>query len=521
MRLNSKQVETAGVPSDMTSSRGSSWTDYASRSCQRIIRPFRALLAGDGLRARAFRGGAWLGVGSAAEQGSRFIRNMILVRLLAPAAFGTMAIVMSASVMFQVFTEIGVREGLIQNPKGAEKEYVNAAWWMAFVRALMTCAALFLLAPWVARFYGKPELTALLRVAVAGLLIEGAMSAKAYVAVKQMKFPRWAAIIHGGGILGVITTVILSFFIRGVWALVIGMCAESAARCLLSYVACPFLPSIRLDPAALRELWKFSRGLFGLSLLNYIFTSADIFVLAKLVPAAALGYYTMGIGLAQAPAGFVTRVLGQIFMPALSHVQGDRDRTNRIVLRVTSLLMFLGMPALVFVLFCGKSLLSVIYGQQYAVAATLLTIASCGALLNVANSQITAVFYAAGEPGLHRRCVAAMAISMIVLIYPLSKWIGPMGAQVASLCSISLGYLLQIERVRRFTGMSISEYGKPFFRGAAISACVAVVCLMSKPIHATPLPALGFGLVGCLLAYAVACVVLVRDRKMSAVRVSE
>jgi O-antigen/teichoic acid export membrane protein len=498
---------------NMVSLRSFTWADQTR---QRMMQPVRGLLGGNTLKARAFRGGAWLGVGSAAEQGSRFIRNMILVRLLAPAAFGTMAIVMSASVMFQVFTEIGVREGLIQNPRGAEKEYVNAAWWMAFGRALLTCSALFFLAPWVAGFYGKPELTALLRVAVAGLLIEGAMSAKAYIAVKQMKFSRWAGIIHGGSVLGVIVTVILSFFIRGVWALVIGMCAESAARCLLSYVVCPFLPSFRLDRGALRELWQFSRGLFGLSLLNYIFTSADIFVLAKLVPATELGYYTMGIGLAQAPAGFVIRVLGQIFMPALSQVQEDRHRINRIVLRVSSLLLLFGMPALVFAFFCGKSLLTVVYGHQYAVAAPLLIIAAAGALLNMANSQITAVFYAAGAPGLHRRCVAVMAISMIVLTYPLSKWLGPIGAQYASLTSISLGYLLQVERVRRFTEMNISDYGKPFLRGAAVSACVAIVCVASQAIHTNPLPTIGFGIMGCLLAYALACVMLMRDRTVVA-----
>ena len=56
------------------------------------------------------RGGAWLGGGSIAEQASRFGRNMILTRRLAPGAFGAMAIVMSSSAIVGALTEVGVRQ---------------------------------------------------------------------------------------------------------------------------------------------------------------------------------------------------------------------------------------------------------------------------------------------------------------------------------------------------------------------------------------------------------------------------
>ena len=58
------------------------------------------------------RGGAWLGSGSVAEQASRFARNMILTRLLAPSAFGTMAIVMSSSAIVGALTEVGVKQAV-------------------------------------------------------------------------------------------------------------------------------------------------------------------------------------------------------------------------------------------------------------------------------------------------------------------------------------------------------------------------------------------------------------------------
>jgi O-antigen/teichoic acid export membrane protein len=473
------------------------------------------LFAGKSLKAKAIRGGAWLGSGSVAEQGARFVRNLILVRLLVPAAFGTAAIVMSAGLVLQSFTEVGAREALVQNPRGAEPRFINAAWWMVFVRSLFVCCSLFLAAPWVARFYGNPQLASLLRVAVSGLILEGAMSARSYIAIKDMRFSRWAAILHGGGIVGIVITIALGFFFRNVWALVIGIACESAARCVLSYVICPWMPSLRVDGEALRELFQYSKGVFGLPLLILIFMRTDVFVLGKLIPAAQLGLYTMGIAIAQVPALFISNLLCQISLPTLSQIQEDKLRTNRIILKVTSLIAALGMPALAFAYFCGGPLLTLIYGRPYAVSAGPLFLASGAALLSLANSQITGVFYATGAPGLHRRCMAVMAVVMIVLIYPLSKWLGPVGAQLASLSSIGIGFALQLWQINRFTGLRIFEYAKVIAQSAVPSVSVVIVCLVGRllPLSVSPLPSIGFGAVGCLLAYALGCVMLLRRQE--------
>src|SRR5208283_2693204 len=123
----------------------------------------RLLLSGT-LRAKAMRGGVFLGGGSVAEQATRFARNMILARLLAPGAFGAMAIVNASAAIVGTLTEVGLKSAVIQNSRGGEKEYLNASWWMGMGRAITTYAIIFALAPFVAHFYGNSELSALLRV---------------------------------------------------------------------------------------------------------------------------------------------------------------------------------------------------------------------------------------------------------------------------------------------------------------------------------------------------------------------
>src|ERR1700689_1406590 len=133
-------------------------SSFFVRISKRMKRSFRHVRGSGSLKAKVFRGGIWMGAGSFSEQLTRFGRNMILTRLLAPEAFGTMAVVLSAGSVIQMVTDIGVKEAIIQNPRGSEDDYLSAAWWIASFRALSIYACIFLLAPLIARFYGNHEL---------------------------------------------------------------------------------------------------------------------------------------------------------------------------------------------------------------------------------------------------------------------------------------------------------------------------------------------------------------------------
>lgn len=461
---------------------------------------------GSTLKARALRGGVWLAGGSVAEQTIRFARNLILVRLLAPSTFGTMAIVLSVTSVLTAFTEVGVREALIQNPRGTERRYVESAWWMAFGRALATYLCLFIAAPWVARFYGNPDLSLLLRVALLGLLFEGATSAQAYVRLKEMRFSKWALIQNGGGILGIVITVALSFMLRNIWALVLGFCAESAIRCLLSYVMCPFFPALRWDREAVKDLVSFSRKLFGLSVLHLIFLRADIFVLAKIFSSADLGVYSMAVFLAQVPAGFLIGLMGQVLMPTLSEIQRDKERMNRIILQTSTAIAFLGLPTAAFLLLFGKPLLALVYGPIYATAGLSLALAGCIALISMMNVQLTSMFYASGHPNLHRRCVAVMAATVVVLIYPMAKWMGLVGGQVAALVGMIAGFVLQASRAKQVTDFKASQYAAILSRSAVYSLPVPLVWIAGKLLlpPTTPLISAALGLFGFVLSCVIA-----------------
>jgi O-antigen/teichoic acid export membrane protein len=472
------------------------------------------MLLGEALRAKAMRGGAWLGGGSVAEQATRFARNMILTRLLAPSAFGAMAIVMSSSSIVGALTEVGLKQALIQNPRGGEKEYLDAGWWMGMGRALTTYLMIFAMAPLVAHFYGYADLSALLRITLLGTLFDGAMSPRSTLAQKDMKFARWMVISNGGAICGVILTLVLSFLIRDVWALAIGFGSENLFRCILSYILYPGLPALKWKSHAVRELYGFSKQAFGLSLLNLIFNRTDIFVLGKLYSETQLGFYSMGVALVMTPSSFITNMLGQTLFPAFSKVQGDKARLNRILIEVSSWLILLGLPCVAVICLCGYSLLSIAYGSRYVAAAAPLAIAAAVVFLNILNAAITCVFTAVGRPGLHRRAVAASAIVMVVTIFPACKLLGIAGGQVAALLAIIVSYLIQVFRMRDLTGLDLPRYGRAFVPATLVTAGILAagygVHLLG--LATSPVVTITLGAAACMIAYALCVPAFIRAR---------
>jgi len=273
----------------------------------------------------------------------------------------------------------------------------------------------------------------------------------------------------------------------------------------LSYILCPGLPSLCWNRDAARDLLTYSRGAYGLSFLNLIFTRTDIFVLGKLYSPTALGLYTMAVYLVQTPTSFIQNMVGSTLVPAFAHVQEDRQRINRVLLEATSWLIVLGLPAVVVIWLYAPSLLRVIYGVRYLNSAGPLAVASAVAFLSILNGVITDAFSAMGRPALHRRAVAASAVIMIVAIYPACKMLGVVGGQIAALVAIAASYLLQIMRIRGLTGLDLARYRTAFVPAGLVSLLLLCVGLAIRFLgFAKETTAqIALGLCAFLLAYIV------------------
>lgn len=465
----------------------------------------RKYLAEGQFRKQVLHGGVWLGAGTVFAQLFRFCRNILLARILAPDVFGAMAIIISVSSMIDTFSEIGIREAVIQSPNGHRRDYLNSALWFSAVRATVSYAVVYALAPFIARMYRNPELADLARLALAGVIFRGVMSPAAFAALKRMEYRRWTILQYGSSMAGTVITVVLALAMRDVRALALGFALEFVILAAASYVLFPFKPQLRIRRHSARELLKFSKGVFGLAFLNLIYLRADILVLGKLISQEQLGIYAIAIYLAQIPSTFVLNYQAQILMPVFSQLQNQFSRVNSILAKGVFWLSLLAVPACVFVALSGRTFLALLYGKQYMSGFWPFFIAVLIAFVNIANAQITTAFYAFGKPHLHRLCLLIMAALMLALVYPAAHLLGTAGTQLAALLAISVGYAIQLWQIKRLTGFRVYANKLSMLRlaGPVLILIVAIV-LRGWVTFSGPATNLLLGTIAALLALAAA-----------------
>lgn len=471
---------------------------------------------GTNLRAKSAQGAIKLGIGTVVERLSRFVRNMILARILVPDEFGIMAIILVATAAFEAFTEIGVKQSIIHNKRGSDPEYLNVAWWIQAIRGLVLSTIAILAAPWISSFYDKPDMLRLLQVSFLAVLFKGLSSPGAHALQKEFKFGRSVILVQGSGLIATILTVGLAFTLRNVWALVIGFVAESLILCLLSFVIAPFLPSFRIDRECLGELMKFGGRMLGLPLLTFVSLQTPVLFLAKLVPDEQLGMYYLALVLIQFPLLLFAQVVYPVLLPAFAEKQDDKDSLYRAVLQMTRVSAIFCMPLAAFMASCSSGILRLSYGPEYVAVSITFAILCFLILTRTEGLILVSVCMAVGKPNIHRRLVALRATIIVTLMYPAIVNFGILGAAALLVLVSVVSLFIQILWVGKIIQLKLTEYSKSYMPGLYISIiAVAPVLLISSFGKATVELNVILGGVLCLVAWTVGLLLLTREKQQS------
>ena len=426
-------------------------------------------------RAKSTRAVMSLTIGTVAGRGMRFVRSMILARILVSDQIGIMAIVMCFSVALETLTEVGVKQSVIQNKEGANPAYLNMAWWTQLVRGLSFFGIAFFVAPWIGSFYDKPQLVSLLRVAFLAIVFRALVSPRAYVLEKEYKFGRAVFLMQGSVVLGTILTVVLAFMMRNVWALVIGFVSEMAIMCLLSFILVPFRPRFEIDKKSLAELMKFARGMFGLPVLTMLSLQGPVLILGKVIPNSELGLYFYAATLALFPVDMYTKIISPVLLPAFSEKQDDNRNLCRRLLHTTQWTASFVLPLIAFMICCAPELLLFAFGGEYVAMVVPYAVLCLQVLLRNEAGVLTGMYLAVGRPNLQRRFALIRAVAIVGLLYPTALYFGTLGVAVLIVsCSIVV-LSMQAFVCRKVINLRLDRYVRCYVHGLLLALPIIAV----------------------------------------------
>jgi len=433
----------------------------------------------DSLKGRFARGGAVLTMAAVLERGLRFVRMIILAKLIVREELGLVALCTGVLALFEAVSEVGIRTSVIQNKEGDEFGYLNAAWWFQAVRGVFLGLVGMLTAGFLADFYGNPQMANLLRVAFLAVIFNGLVSSGASLLERRFQFGRYVLLTQGSMIAGTVLTIVLAFIFRNVWVVIIGLSSEGLIKLVLSFILCPVWPRFSLDRNALRGLGSFARGMFGVPLITLLTYQADVFVLGKMVSMGEVGMYAWSLQMARIPREMAAQVMGKLLLPVFSRRQDDNGALQLWLCEVTRLMTVATGPLMGFLVACSPVVLKLAYRPEFAAVSGPFSVLVVAMFFRAQAVIVSNMYLAIKQLNLFRMFVILRGVVLLALIIPMTGRFGLMGAALAVLISEVSGFVLQVVLLNRRIELPWRRYMEclipGFILAAAVQAGVQVV----------------------------------------------
>lgn len=327
------------------------------------------------IKSMAVHGVAWTMAEKYSAQIVQFVIQVILARLLSPAEFGIISILLIFTAISSVFIDGGFSAALIQCKNRTSKD-VSTVFYLNVGIALFMYLLLYIGAPWIARFYDNPLLTSIVKVYCLTLVINSLASTSQTLLTIELDFKTTTKISLGAGILSGIVGVVMAYCGFGVWALVWQAVASAALTVIFTFIAVRWIPREGFSLDSFHRLFGFSSKLFVANLISAIYERIFGTVIAKMFSMSEAGYYDRALGFNQLLNTNVSAVLGRVSYPLLSSIQDDNERLMNIYKRYIQISAFLTFPLLMMLCGIAKPLILALLTAKWAPSILLLQLLS-------------------------------------------------------------------------------------------------------------------------------------------------
>src|SRR5579872_638008 len=343
-----------------------------------LIRLGRRIPGLDGLSAStrvltAVRGSAWTAAGYGASQLARLASTVVLARMVAPQAFGLVALVTVYLSGLELLSDLGIGMDVVQHKRGDDPVFINTAFMIQAVRGIMLWGVAWGLAYPFASFYKQPAVLALAIVGSCSTLAGAFNSGSIWMLTRHVRRKELMLLTTGSEVCGLIVAVIWALISPTAWALVVGRVAATVARMVWSHVIAEYPMSLTWDPRAAREILAFGAGIFVSSATHFLAGEAVRLVVGKFVNLIELGCFSLALAISGAAGRGLQELIMQVFFPMMSKsFRENRDAAFEQYKKTRRLLLILSAALGVGFVAGGKWVVHILLGAKYAEAGWML-----------------------------------------------------------------------------------------------------------------------------------------------------
>lgn len=338
----------------------------------------------------AARAGLWSTLDLGFRQGVQFVASVILARLLLPADFGLIALVVFFSSFSVVFVQGGLPEALIQRRVITPEEQSSVFWWNV-AGSVVFAAALVAAGPFLGRFYHAPALPGLMTLA-AGMTICAALGGvHTALLVRELRFDLIAKAGVCSSLASAGAAVTAAWLGAGIWALGIQMATAAAVYTIAIWSISSWRPTFHFSLATIRHLLSFGGWLSLSTALETLYTQGFALLVGKLYGLSELGLYNRAAGTQQLPANVFSAVIARVAFPLLSMRSEDPAAMRAGIRKANGMAMLVNVPVMIGFVLLPDLVIEVLFGAKWLPAAPILAILAWSGVvfpLHVINLQV-------------------------------------------------------------------------------------------------------------------------------------
>lgn len=330
-------------------------------------------MAKQSLKDKTIKGTFWSAADSILGQGVTFIVGLVLARLLSPEEYGLIGIVTIFTSILVGVVDSGFGNSIIRKHKVSDEDYCTL-----FFFNLAASVALFMLlfasAPWIAIFFGKLELVALVRVMGLLLIIHALTIVQGVNLTRRIDFKTKtkAAVIASvtSGAIGIG----MAFAGFGVWSLVGQQLARHSVYSGCLWIFNYWRPKLKFSFESLRYMWGFGWKLLLSGLLNHVWAELNKVVVSKFYSTAMLGQFSKAGEFSRIFSTNLTTIVERVTYPSLAQVQDDKMRMVNAYRKTIKTSTFVSVVCMFALGAVSEPLVYCLIGPKWHIAATFLPI---------------------------------------------------------------------------------------------------------------------------------------------------
>ena len=326
-----------------------------------------------------------------------FVFGAVLARtVFGPADWGLYAISQTILVVLLEINALGVPAAIIRW-EGDIRSFARTVVTLSLMTSTLIYVALYAASPFVARAFGTPEATPMLRVLCICVIIDALSAVPLALLNRQFAQGRRMLVDCLNFAVLVCVTLCLAYTHHGVMSIAWGELAGFAVALIVSTVVAPYVIVPGWSASEARRLLRFGLPLAGANLFSLGVLNVDSAIVGLTLGPAMLGLYQLAFNISSAPAGVITQSVQRVSYAGFSRVADTGKGLAQAFNRSLSLLMALSVPSCVLMATLARTLIYVVYGERWTPAAHTLSMLAFLGLMRVAFELATNCILAADK----------------------------------------------------------------------------------------------------------------------------